>query len=309
MTRVLVTGGSGRLGRSVVTVLAEAGHEVLSVDRAATGSLPAREIEHDLLDADATRALVARERPDAVVHLAAIPVPFAVPDLDLFRTNTAMALSLLLASADAGVGAVLLASSPTVLGYGAPTGWAPRYLPLDEDHPRAPWHAYGLSKVAIEEMVGMGVARWGDRMTLGAFRPCYVLTPEEWRGAPTQLGHTIVERLRDPALAAGSLFNYVDARDAGDFVLAWLAASARVPNGTTFFVGAADALATAPLAELLPRHVPATAPVAARLTGTAPAFSSERAERLLGWRARRSWRTELAPSVVAELEGRASSHG
>ena len=30
--RVLVTGGSGRLGRSVVAVLADRGHEVTSVD-------------------------------------------------------------------------------------------------------------------------------------------------------------------------------------------------------------------------------------------------------------------------------------
>ena len=34
--RYLVTGGAGRLGRSVVAVLAEAGHDVVSVD-VATG--------------------------------------------------------------------------------------------------------------------------------------------------------------------------------------------------------------------------------------------------------------------------------
>ncbi|MCQ0014291.1 hypothetical protein [Actinomadura madurae] len=55
-----------------------------------------------------------------------------------------------------------------------------------------------------------------------------------------------------------------------------------------------DALAREPLAELLPRFVPQARELAASLTGTAPAFSSAKAGRLLGWTAKRSWRTELA---------------
>ena len=31
--RIVVTGGSGRLGRTLVTGLADAGHELISVDR------------------------------------------------------------------------------------------------------------------------------------------------------------------------------------------------------------------------------------------------------------------------------------
>jgi hypothetical protein len=33
--------------------------------------------------------------------------------------------------------------------------------------------------------------------------------------------------------------------------------------------------------------------VASPLTGTSPAFTSAKAERMLGWIAKRSWRTEL----------------
>ncbi len=50
-----------------------------------------------------------------------------------------------------------------------------------------------------------------------------------------------------------------------------------IPNGQTFFVGAADALATAPLAELMPRFLPGSASLAAGLTGTSPAFSIAKA--------------------------------
>jgi len=119
------------------------------------------------------------------------------------------------------------------------------------------------------------------------------VAPEEWRGALTQSGHTIAERLDQPETAGASLFNYIDARDAADMIIALLERLPGLPEGQVFFAGAADALARRPLAELLPRVNPATAATAAVLTGTAPAFTSAKAERMLGWTAKRSWRTEL----------------
>jgi nucleoside-diphosphate-sugar epimerase len=120
-----------------------------------------------------------------------------------------------------------------------------------------------------------------------------VISPEEWEGAPTQQGHTLAERLADPALSAPALFNYVDARDVADFLDLLLQKMDQIPNGETFFVGAADALATAPLAELIPRFLPGSEALSAGLTGTSPAFSIAKARELLGWQPKRSWRTEL----------------
>jgi nucleoside-diphosphate-sugar epimerase len=186
-----------------------------------------------------------------------------------------------------------------VIGYGSPSGWLPTSLPIDETHELAPWNAYSLSKQAVENTVAMFARTAGEKTTFGVFRPCFVISPEEWHGAPTQQGHTVLERLRRPELAAVSLFNYLDSRDAADFVLAWLAHAgaapngAVIPNGSAFFVGAADALATRPLAELVPRYLPGSSELAATLTGDLPAFSSAKAERILGWRASRSWRSEL----------------
>lgn len=67
-----------------------------------------------------------------------------------------------------------------------------------------------------------------------------------------------------------------------------------MPTGSRVFGCAADPLARSPIGELLAQHVPATAPFVAALTGTTPAFSIERARRVLGWTPRRSWRTELS---------------
>lgn len=302
MSRIIVTGGAGRLGRSVVRLLAESGHDVISIDRTTAG-LPAQEIEADLLDAEATAALFARSGPDAVVHLAAIAVPGSLPDPEIFAVNTRLAWNVLEASLASSATALLVASSPTVIGYGAP-GWEPAYLPLDEKHPREPWNGYAVSKVAIEEIIRMAARRHGERMRFGLFRPCYVIAPEEWLGAATQQGHTVAERVADPALSAVALFNYLDARDAADFVRTWIEHADDVPNGEVFFVTAPDALVDRPTAEALAALVPGTRTAAASLSGTEGVFSGRHAAELLGWRATRSWRTEL-PSPTADEQERA----
>lgn len=293
MTRIVVTGGAGRLGRSVVDTLVAAGHDVTSLDRKVTGTTGCAEIALDLTDHAATLGVFTRIRPDFVVHLAAIAVPFSAPEHEIFRVNTTIAWNVVEAASVSGATRILVASSPTVLGYGAPHGWQPDRLPLDEETPLAPWNAYSLSKRVIEEIVAMAVLRDGDAVRYGVFRPCFVVSPEEWAGAPTQQGHTVAERLDHPEHAAVSLFNYVDARDAADFVLAWWAGAEAVPNGSVFFVGAADALARESLSTLVPRVLPGAAGLASALGGAAPAFSSAKAERLLGWRAERSWRDQL----------------
>jgi nucleoside-diphosphate-sugar epimerase len=301
--KVLVTGGSGRLGASVVGGLAAAGHEVVSVDRAPLDGLPAAEqVSVDLTDAAATDTAFAQLRPEAVVHLAAIATPFSAPEAVIWDTNTSIAFHVLQSAVTHGASRVLASSSPTPLGYGAPLGWRPDYLPIDEQHPLRPWNAYAASKAAIEHLVATFATQQGPAVTLGSFRPCFVLSPDEWQGAPTQQGHTVAERLADPALAAVSLFNYVDARDAATFVDTWLAAAPELENGQTFFVGAADALATRPLAELIPQFFPGTEELSAGLTGDAAAFSIAKAGRLLGWRPTRSWRTELSTDHPALAE-------
>lgn len=306
MSRIFVTGGSGRLGRSVVAGLAGAGHEVISVDRDAipADQLPAGVVQEtgDLLAPGEALRLLRETGPDAVIHLAAIAVPFSAPEDVIFATNTRMAFAVISAATELGIGKIVTASSPTVLGYGSPAGWLPDSFPLDENSTPKPWNAYALSKLIAEQTVAMFAAAQGAKIRYAAFRPCYVISPEEWDGAPTQQGHTLAERLADPALSAPALFNYVDARDVADFLEVLLQKMDTIPNGETFFVGAADALATAPLAELMPRFLPGSEALAVGLTGTSPAFSIAKARQLLGWEPTRSWRTELKTATTLNDE-------
>ncbi|MER6944795.1 NAD(P)-dependent oxidoreductase [Nonomuraea sp. NPDC000554] len=293
MTRTLVTGSAGRLGRSVVTALAHAGHEVIGVDVVpGTPAEAAVALPADLTDLGEAYDVMARFRPDAVVHLAAIATPFSRTDGVTFRTNTQLAFNVCEAAGNTGVGGVVVASSPTVIGYGAPGGWTPSYLPIDEEHPAAPWNAYSLSKLVAEQTMA-AFARAATATRFAAVRPCFVVAPEEWAGAPTQSGHTVAERLDRPEIAGVSLFNYIDARDASDLIAVLLQRLPELPDGEVFFAGAADALARRPLAELLPQVIPETAATASNLTGPSPAFTSAKAQRMLGWTPNRSWRTEL----------------
>ncbi|MGO2540456.1 MAG: NAD-dependent epimerase/dehydratase family protein [Specibacter sp.] len=310
MTTVLITGGSGRLGRSVVAGFAAAGHTVVSVDRGALPEDPALsgvvQESVDLLDAAAVHQVMARHRPDAVIHLAAIAVPFSAPEDVILKTNTMLAYNVFSAATENGVGRIVTASSPTVLGYGNPAGWLPESFPLDENTTPKPWNAYALSKLVAEQVMRMFATAHGRTVRYAAFRPCYVISPEEWDGAPTQQGHTLVERLADPALSAPALFNYVDARDVADFLAVLLEKMDTIENAQTFFVGAADALAEEPLDKLMPAFLPGSEELAAGLTGTSPAFSIAKAEKVLGWTPQRSWRTELTDTNRADLASAAS---
>lgn len=295
MSRIVITGGAGRLGRSLVAGLTARGHEIVSFDLAVSDASELEgvaQIAIDLTDATATADALAASHADALIHLAAIAVPFSAPEDVILRVNSGLAVSVMGGAVRAGIRRIVAASSPTVLGYGA-DGWVPDRFPLDERTPPKPSNAYALSKLVIEQSISMLHRQTGDDVRYAAFRPCYVIAPEEWEGAPTQQGHTVQERLDDPALSAPALFNYVDARDVAGFADTLLAALPHTPNAETYFVGADDALARRPLADLVPQFFPGTEDVAAVLTGTSPAFSNARAAELLGWHPTYGWRDQL----------------
>jgi len=73
--RVLVAGATGAVGTRLVAQLVERGHEVVGTSRSSTSAgtlrtLGAMPVVLDVLDADATREVVARAEPDAIVHEA-----------------------------------------------------------------------------------------------------------------------------------------------------------------------------------------------------------------------------------------------
>jgi UDP-glucose 4-epimerase len=147
--RILVSGGAGFIGSHVVTSLLEAGGRVSVVDDLSSGSrdnLPpgVAFYETDLTDPSLSEILL-REKPEAVVHLAAQPAaPRSLADPCFDATvNITGTVNLLESARRAGVRRVVYTSSAAVYGD-------PLYLPVDEAHPVQPLSPYGASKYAAE---------------------------------------------------------------------------------------------------------------------------------------------------------------
>jgi nucleoside-diphosphate-sugar epimerase len=139
MTRVLVTGASGFLGRHVVTALRSRGCTVTTL------GLERDDVQIDLADASAAERALAGWRWDACVHLAA-PVTGGSEDLATGIRAATVHTRIALQLRRFARGRVVHVSSMTVYGL-------PRALPVTEDHPRDPMHLYGLGKLLSEEVL------------------------------------------------------------------------------------------------------------------------------------------------------------
>lgn len=146
--RVLVTGGSGFVGRYLVEELREQGHTPSGFDVAK--SSPALGIpEHmgDITDPAALRACLTADRPEAVIHLAGIAfVPMGWTDPErVMRVNVNGTLQLLESVRELCPNArVLVVTSAEVYGRDE------RPEPVRESDPLTPSNLYGVSKMAAD---------------------------------------------------------------------------------------------------------------------------------------------------------------
>jgi UDP-glucose 4-epimerase len=239
--RIVVTGGSGYVGRTVVQWLS-ADHEVAVYDR----QEPAADVEHirgDILDLKALTHAFAGA--DGVVHLAAIPVPFRDPDDLVMETNVMGTERVVAAAAAAGVKRLVAASSDSTLGFVFGEGQiVPEYVPIDEQHPLRPRDAYGLSKLIDEEICRRYTRAMGIETV--CLRYCWVWSEREY-GA--------IESLQaQPQTFVGQLWGYVDVRDVAQAVERSLVASGITHE--TLFISAKRTFMREPTLELVRSYLP-----------------------------------------------------
>ncbi|WP_392507850.1 NAD-dependent epimerase/dehydratase family protein [Naumannella halotolerans] len=183
--RVLVTGASGMLGRGVADALDRRGETVTVLQRRSLPGAPFREVRGDLGDPDVVGRATAGQ--DAVIHLAA-KVNVVGAWADYVRTNIDGTQNLLQAAQEAGVGAFVQISSPSVAHAG-------RSLVGVGAGPADPRHArgnYARSKAAAE-LLALAADRPGFAVT--AIRPHLV-----WGPGDTQLIGRIQDRARSGRL-------------------------------------------------------------------------------------------------------------
>ena len=157
---ILVTGGAGFIGSHLVVALAEQGYRPVVVDDFSNASPTvvgrlerivgrALPIEvADIRDFMALRQVFARYRFGAVAHLAgrkAVAESVRCP-LSYYQTNVGGTLALCEVMEEFGVRSLLFSSSATVYGAAAE-------MPIAEGSPLRPANPYGRSKLVVEQLL------------------------------------------------------------------------------------------------------------------------------------------------------------
>jgi UDP-glucose 4-epimerase len=153
--RVLVTGGAGFIGSTLVDRLLAEGCDVDAIDDLSSGTLVnltdaraqrSRKFSFHRLDVRSPQLadIVAHRRPEVVFHLAAQTDPLASVQRPMFdaEVNVLGTLNVCEAALVAGTRKVVLA------GSGATRYGVPESLPVRESHPQRPVSPSGVSKKA-----------------------------------------------------------------------------------------------------------------------------------------------------------------
>ncbi|MCW1822301.1 NAD-dependent dehydratase [Mycolicibacterium conceptionense] len=270
LSKVVVTGGSGRVGRYVVDELAS-GFNVTNADL--TQSEAAVDYtQADVTDLDSVRRAV--KGADAVVHLAALDYDWNAAPEQYIRVNTMGTWNVLQAAAENDVRKVVLCSSISACGLSEMRpDWTPQALQVDERHELRPVQAYSVSKQIMETM-GRSFA-YGSPMDVLCLRPLAVVLPE-----------TITEYtafIDNPE--THWLYYYVHARDVATGFRKAL--EARELKFGTFFLSADDTSHPEPTLDWYRSRIGGlpeiTNPRLFQLNPRASIFSNRQARELLGW--------------------------
>lgn len=277
MKRVVVTGGSGRLGREVIKILLTGDYEVLSIDVTSDEDTNVKFHCIDLTDRNAV--CDALSGADCVIHLGAVPGPLAQPEADTFRTNVLSTWNVAEAAVLHGLERIVFASSVFTLGWHQDANaFHPEYLPVDEEHPLSPLEAYGLSKVVGEEVMSSVSRRTG--IATVSLRIMNVIQTDGYNALPwpTPTPESPVQYTH---------WAYVDVRDAAKACCQAL--EAPTISHEAMYIAAEDIRFDTPTETLIQQFLPNTE-IRHPLPGITSVISIEKARRLIGFRPEYSWR-------------------
>jgi UDP-glucose 4-epimerase len=277
--KILVTGGSGLVGRYVVEELKLTHYvEILDLKKPDHSLLPYHPV--DLLDEGATRERVRGF--DVVVHLAGIPHPLNDPPEKVFRTNTQSTYNVLEACAANGVRRFVFMSSESVLGFAfSTTRMWPESLPIDERHVLRPEDPYGLSKVVCEKICN-GFSRRTGMQTI-CLRPPWVWAPE-----PKEVAFYKQLRAEYPKWYK-NLWAYIHVFDVAKAVRQCVE-SPNLPLHDSYFICASETWVDVESRALVAQYFPETREIADSFAGTTSLISCGKAKKAFGFSPLYSWR-------------------
>ena len=275
---IVVTGAAGRLGRRVVQLLVDQDREVLATDQLAADDLPVEFVRCNLGDAKAVEDIL--KGSEAVIHMGAIPGPSRAEPRVIFENNVACDFNVMMSAAELGLRRVVFSSSAFGMGWAHDgNAFVPLYLPLDEEHPMMPFEPYGLTK-QVGEDIGRMIAR-NSSTTVVSLRFTNVALPEvqaefPWPAPTPENPLTLV------------MWAYADARDVAEAHV--LALDAEIEEYEAFMIAQPSSRFTEPTVDIVKNNFGDRVEIREGLTGTASVISTEKAQRMLGWRPRHDWR-------------------
>ena len=280
--RIAVTGGTGKLGSTVVRVLRESGNTVIVLDT--VGERGPGFTQVDLIDygqtVDALFGINDRhDGLDAVVHLAAAPAGGILPDSQTFHNNMSATFNVFQGARRAGIKTIVYAASETLLGI--PFDAPPPYLPVDENYPSRPESVYALTK-HLEEELAAKLVRWDPELSITALRFSNVMDISDYATFPSFDA--------DPMIRKWNLWGYIDARDGAQAVEKALALSK--PGFGTYIIAEADTVMSASSASLAEEVFPGVR-VTKQLGEHETLLSIDKARRVLGYDPQHSWRNHV----------------
>ncbi|MFZ3577220.1 NAD-dependent epimerase/dehydratase family protein [Virgibacillus sp. DJP39] len=280
MTKVVITGGSGLLGPSVIEEFLQHGYEVLNVDQQLPKNPLCETITADLTNLGEAYDVLAGA--DAVVHLAAIPRAYMFPADVTFRNNTMTTYNILEAASNLGIKKAVITSSESSYGIVfAKSNLEPQYVPIDEEHPRLPEDSYGLSKIVNEQTAEMIHNRSG--MQVVSLRIGNVIAPHMYKDFP--------DFIHKPELRKTIVWSYIDARDAAS---AYRLSIEKDNLGVVALnVAADDSSMDIKSKDLMAASFPGVTDFREPLTGYETLLSNKKAKEILDWKPVHKWRDHV----------------
>jgi GDP-4-dehydro-6-deoxy-D-mannose reductase len=249
VSRILITGGTGFVGRHLIQFLKSqtSGIAVLASGGSSTPEPDVDYYEVDIRDRDAVRSVVQKVEPNQIYHLAGISTvdaSWSNPQLT-YEVNVFGANNLFNA-------AMSLPSPPRILNVSTSQIYAPSSRPLSEDSLLRPDNPYAASK-AMAELLVVGYQRQeaGGVVTARAFNhtgpgqpPNFVLPSMAKQFAEIEAG------LQPPQLTVGNIEVKRDFTDIRDVVRAYCMLLDKGTSGEIYNVCSGSAIRLADIIQM-----------------------------------------------------------
>lgn len=280
--KILITGASGRIGLPIVREIYKIGMPISLLDKfppsKEVSSYIKEYIEGDILDSKVwEKALSGIE---IVIHLAAISKDVCTT----LRTNLISTHMLARYAAETDVKKIVFASSNCVVGHCDTLSSLPfeaQYFPIDEAHPHIHESDYGLSKYLGEKVLEAAVRKYQFKVI--ALRLGWVWSKNQCEELRSETSNSRNKHI-------DAIWNYIHEEDCAAAFR--LAVEKTIPNKfEVMYVSAKDTLSYTPSQVLARQYFPLARISDDWTNNSYPSFFSwKKANRLLGYEPKFSWR-------------------